>query len=117
MWKTIKNTIKRFKPLAAFYDFLWRQKKKLKKSFHRKKDACKEQKEAFLLLWPIYRVKYFNRKTAFLVLSPDYDNIGDHAIAAAEVLLFQQNKIRFLEVPYQTCFFLMRKEKRVRKGL
>lgn len=40
-----------------------------------------------------------NRKTVYLVMTPEHENMGDHAIALAEVEFFRKHGIDFVEIP------------------
>lgn len=57
---------------------------------------------------PIYITRLLNRKTAFLVLTPDHGNMGDHAIAEAESALLDEAGISFREITYNTLLLLER---------
>ncbi len=54
--------------------------------------------EAFELAYPYYKAKMLHPKTAFLVLTPEHGNIGDHAIAKAERLLLDKLGITYIEI-------------------
>lgn len=41
--------------------------------------------------------------TAFLLMTPEHDNIGDHAIAASETRLLQESSIPFIEISDKDC--------------
>lgn len=42
--------------------------------------------------------RLFHPGTAYWVFTPDHDNLGDHAIAAAEKKLFEQYRIKVIEI-------------------
>lgn len=45
--------------------------------------------------FPLYLERFKNPKAVYLVLTPEHDNLGDHAIAQAEIQLLSE-----LEIPY-----------------
>ena len=104
----IKSSIKRLPFVSPVYDDLWRMKKSLKREIVKEKKAFAERKNITTLLFSIYRIKLFYPKKAFLLLSPDYENVGDHAILFAERKMFRQNRIPFFEVTTQQCVALLR---------
>ena len=49
---------------------------------------------------PIYFDRVFNKKKVFLLFTPDYRNLGDHAIAKSEEALLKELNISYTEITY-----------------
>ncbi len=76
-------------PLRRLYHYLWE-----KNDFRsRKKSVKKEYLDMFL------QKQRQNPKTVFLVLTPQHENIGDHAIALSETEFLKQHGIDYVELP------------------
>lgn len=58
----------------------------------------KEYRNQFL------EIKKNNPKTVFFVLTPEHENMGDHAIAYAVAALLEQNGIKCMEVPIKLLY-------------
>lgn len=62
---------------------------------------CKERirvHEWFIYAFPYYKQKILNPNSVFLILTPEHDNIGDHAIALSEINLLDKLNIKFIEI-------------------
>jgi pyruvyl transferase EpsI len=80
--KTLRTIFRYIPPLNRFYEKLSKRKALLNelKPFMRKYEA--------------------NKNLVFLVFTPEHGNLGDHAIALAEILLLEKIGVEFVEIPY-----------------
>lgn len=81
------------------------QKNKLRKLFYNYKPTkklLKLRKRLYdwkRLAFPILKAKWLHPKTAFLILTPEHNNIGDQAIAYAEKAILKSSNINHFEIP------------------
>ena len=81
---SIRNVIFRFAVLKRGYLWLARQRQILR--------------EWRGNVYPVLKDKYHNRKLAFLVLTPEHGNLGDHAIAKAAGKMLASAGISYMEI-------------------
>ena len=75
-------------PLRRLHGFLYETNLKRKK----KRKLIKE------LIIPAKRIIREKKKVAFLVLTPEHGNLGDHAIALSEMILLRRLNIEYIEI-------------------
>lgn len=56
---------------------------------------------------PLYIERYKNPRAVYLVMTPEYRNLGDHAIAQAEINMLKELKIPFIEYSDKKIRFLV----------
>lgn len=66
--------------------------------------------KGLLLILRIISIKLFDHKRVFWLITPTHGNLGDQAIAKAERIMLEKNKIRFLEITGDRMFDLMDKK-------
>lgn len=52
-----------------------------------------------MFAWPVVKKRFLNPNAIFLVLTPEHVNLGDHAIAKAEIQMLQKLGISYIEIP------------------
>lgn len=52
----------------------------------------------YTVAFPFYKKKLRYPKAVFLVMTPEHGNLGDHAIAKAEIQLLEKNNIPYIEI-------------------
>jgi len=69
-----------------------------------------EKRKKFLIwqkyAWPYVRQRILNPDAVFLIMTPEYNNIGDHAIALAETKMLNELGIKYIEISGKMLLFL-----------
>ncbi len=61
--------------------------------------------------WPYYKMRIKNPRAVFLVMTPRHSNLGDHAIALAEINMLKKLGIKYIEIYGENVFLLYRQNR------
>ncbi len=90
-WETERRKeaiIKAFPQLHKIYSWFVR----------RLRPAMARERQWRQYAWPYVKVKWLHPKTLFLVMTPEHENVGDHAIALSETRFLEAMGLPFREV-------------------